>query len=147
MKKGRQCRHAKCRSSKYKISLFTPRWRNKNKKLSCGKFLTDFLKSALDGYNIEGLTTVGARIARPFQGTNFADDQWSPLRRMLCVILREGEPLPYNRKLKYTTNPILKFLKDRGVGKGKLFSKSFLSPRKNIKSQKILTERSILWQR
>ena len=29
---------------------------------------------------------------------------------------------------------VSKFLKDRGVGKEKLLSKSFLSPRKNIKS-------------
>jgi hypothetical protein len=30
--------------------------------------------------------------------------------------------------------PASKFLKDRGVGKGKLLSRSFLSPRKNIKT-------------
>ena len=30
--------------------------------------------------------------------------------------------------------PVSKFLKDRGVGKGKLLLRSFLSPRKNIKS-------------
>ena len=29
--------------------------------------------------------------------------------------------------------PVSKFLKDRGVGKGKLLPRSFLSPRKNIK--------------
>ena len=48
--------------------------------------------------------------------------------RTLCVRPSSAE---------ITTNlkpQVSKFLKDRGVGKGKLLSRSFLSPRKNIKS-------------